>query len=269
MRPIFVHATGWAVVWTAFAVSGTAPGEDRSDRANESAWRDLPLIDDGKVAQDWRHVGWGALEVDGQSLITRPNERGMGLLVYTKEKLGDCRIRIVYRPENANSNAGVFIRIDDGILDWIGKDSLVVRREEDGKLSEEMLARMEQASEKEEAAWYAVHHGYEVQMCDAGDPLHRTGAVYSLAPSTFGDGKPFSNRWRTMIITLDGDRIVVEQDGQVLSRFDSADKPPRRKVWHEPKREPRRPRRGYIGLQTHDPGDVVRFRQISVQPLSE
>jgi hypothetical protein len=27
----------------------------------------------------------------------------------------------------------------------------------------------------------AVHHGYEVQICDNAEPYHRTGAIYSLA----------------------------------------------------------------------------------------
>ena len=42
---------------------------------------------------------------------------------------------------------------------------------------------------------------------------------------------------------------------------------PARKQWHEPKRDPKRPEAGYIGLQNHDPGDVVWFREVSVRPL--
>ena len=32
-------------------------------------------------------------------------------------------------------------------------------------------------------------------------------------------------------------------------------------------REPQRPETDYLGLQNHDPGDVVWFREISVRPL--
>ena len=39
------------------------------------------------------------------------------------------------------------------------------------------------------------------------------------------------------------------------------------KEWFEPKREPKRPVAGYIGLQNHDPGDVVWFKEVSVRPL--
>ncbi len=35
------------------------------------------------------------------------------------------------------------------------------------------------------------------------------------------------------------------------------------------KREPKRPLKGYIGLQNHDPGDVVWFKEINVRPIPE
>lgn len=57
----------------------------------------------------------------------------------------------------------------------------------------------------------------------------------------------------TMAIML-GVRVEIERDGKPPSEFDSAGKKsPPRSVWYEPKREPMRPRAGYIGLQTHDP----------------
>jgi len=127
---------------------------------------------------------------------------------------------------------------------------------------------MMESSEREEGPWFAVHRGYEVQIMDEGDAFHRTGAIYSLAASSGAPGKP-PGEWRTMLITLEGKRIAVEVDGKEVTRFDpqSPDVPPR-KQWYEPKREPERPEAGYIGLQTHDPGDVVWFREVSVRPLS-
>jgi hypothetical protein len=72
-----------------------------------------------------------------------------------------------------------------------------------------------------------------------------------------------------MIITLAGDRILVDLGGQRVTNFDAADpKLPPQKEWHEPKREPKRPLAGYIGLQNHDPGDVVWFKEVSVRPVS-
>jgi hypothetical protein len=71
-----------------------------------------------------------------------------------------------------------------------------------------------------------------------------------------------------MIVTLAGNRVFVDLDGQRITSFDPAspDLPPR-KQWHEPKREPKRPEAGYIGLQNHDPGDIVWFKEIGVRPL--
>jgi len=230
-------------------------------------WRSLPLITDGKIDAAWVQVGWGGFVVDGRSLRTECDERGMGLLLYQAEKLGDCQIRVVYRCEKPKSNAGVFVRIDDGIAAKIGEKSPEVHRDVKGKLSPQMIDKLKEASEKHLGGWYPVHHGYEVQILDASDPLHRTGAIYSLAKAA-----PVPERlqadWRTMIITLDGERITVDVDGKRLSSFDprAADNPPR-KNWTEPIRELKRPTHGYIALQNHDPGDVVWFREVSVRPL--
>jgi len=128
------------------------------------------------------------------------------------------------------------------------------------------MEKMKAAAERDEGPWFAVHQGYEVQIADGTDPLHRTGAIYSLAPSSAAPKS--AGEWRTMIITLTGNRIFVELDGRRITSFDpSSPEVPPRKQWYEPKREPKRPEKGYIGLQNHDPGDVVWFKEVSVRPL--
>jgi hypothetical protein len=113
-----------------------------------------------------------------------------------------------------------------------------------------------------------VHHGFEVQILDGGDSWHRTGAIYSLAEAAPIPEKPQSD-WRTMIITLDGERISVEVDGKKVSHFDAAaEKQAPRRSWSEPIREVKRPTHGYIGLQNHDPGDVVWFKEVVVRSLA-
>ena len=69
-------------------------------------------------------------------------------------------------------------------------------------------------------------------------------------------------------ITLAGNCMYVDLEGQRVTRFDP-DSPevPRKRQWFEPKREPKRPEVGYLGLQNHDPGDIVWFKEISVRPL--
>ncbi|HTK77964.1 MAG TPA: DUF1080 domain-containing protein [Gemmataceae bacterium] len=244
-------------------ISGGAPAAD--DAAG--GWRALPLIKDGKVDPAWSHVGYGGWTVEDGAIRTDSDERGLGLLVYRPEKFGNCQIRVVFKAKDARSNSGVYIRIDDGILSKLTEKHAPARRTADGKLQPESLKTFEDASERDLGPWYAVHHGYEVQICDTGDPGHRTGSIYSLARTSGATAK--AGEWRTMIITLTGNKVQVDLDGKRVTEFDADAKDlPARKQWHEPKREPKRPTAGYIGLQTHDPGDVVWFKEISVRPLS-
>jgi hypothetical protein len=248
------------------ALAGSSPALPGAEAAMSAAWRPLPLIIDGTIDPAWIHVGWGGFIVDGDALRTDCDPRGLGLLVYRPERLGNCQIRLVFKAKDAKSNAGVYVRLTDGIIDQVGKPGAAFDRNAAGKISKTSMETMKVSAEREEGAWFAVHHGYEVQIADVGDPLHRTGAIYSLAPSS---ALPRPGEWRTMIITLAGEQIAVEVDGQPVTHFDptSAGVPPR-KNWFEPKREPARPVVGYLGLQNHDPGDVVWFREVSVRPLS-
>jgi hypothetical protein len=71
-----------------------------------------------------------------------------------------------------------------------------------------------------------------------------------------------------MVITLEGNLVLVDIDGRRVTTFNPAGKDvPRARQWFEPKREPKRPLSGYIGLQNHDPGDVVHFKEVSVRAL--
>src|SRR5581483_4821782 len=98
-----------------------APGAVLSAGGGEQSWRMLPLIEGSRVADHWKQIGWGRFAVDGDSLRTDCDEKGMGLLLYDKEKFGNCQIRVVFKAKDAKSNAGVFVRVDDGILSWLNK----------------------------------------------------------------------------------------------------------------------------------------------------
>ena len=76
-------------------------------QAADDGWKKLPLIKDGKVDPSWVHVGYGRFIVDDGTLRTDPAPEGLGLLVYKKEKLGNCQIRVVFKPKEARSNSGV------------------------------------------------------------------------------------------------------------------------------------------------------------------
>jgi len=261
--------TGQIVTLLSIAPFLIGLGADRKAEPTDRTWRSLPLITKGKVDPSWTHIGWGSFVVDGDSLRTEADEKGMGLLLYKKEKLGNCQIRIVYKSKDVKSNSGVFVRIDEGILQKLKENGPAAQRNPNGKLSEESLQKMKEASERETGVWYPVHHGYEVQIMDASDEYHRTGAVYSLAKAApVPNANP--NDWKTMVITLKRKLVLVDVDGKRITTFDP-DSPdiPRERKWFEPKREPKRPTSGYIGLQNHDPGDVVYFREVSVRSLEE
>jgi hypothetical protein len=261
MRICFIMAI--PVLAFATALSTAADKEGRP-----GDWRALPLVQDGKVSPAWVQVGYGRFAVEDGALRTEPDERGLGLLLYREEKFGDCQLRVVYKSKDAKSNAGVYVRIDDGILKRIDEKHAPARRDASGKLTPESVKVFMDASEKELGPWFAVHNGYEVQICDAaGGKRSRTGAVYSLAESaSLPDKAP--TEWKEMVITLQGNRVLVDIDGKRVSTFDPAGKDvPADREWYEPKREPKRPTAGYIGLQTHDPGDVVYFKDVSVRPL--
>lgn len=244
------------------AVAGLRGAEVKS----EAAWRALPLVDGRKPHRNWVHVGWGGFVVDDGALRTDCAAQGLGLLVYKNERLGNCQIRVVFKAADGKANAGVYVRLADGILDQVGKPGAAFDRDAAGKISKESMAKMQESAERDEGPWYAVHHGYEVQIADGGDPFHRTGSIYSLAPSSAVPTQ--GGEWRTLIVTLEGERILVDLDGKRVSSLDLASKNlPARKQWHEPKREPKRPVAGYLGLQNHDPGDVVWFKEVSVRPL--
>jgi hypothetical protein len=113
--------------------------------------------------------------------------------------------------------------------------------------------------------WYAVHHGFEVQICDSADEHHRTGAVYSMSKVTKSPGKV--GEWNTLEITLKGEQILAAVNGVEVTRFDpSKDEIPPRTKNYEPERGPR-PTAGYIGLQNHDDESRVYFKEVSVRGL--
>jgi len=176
----------------------------------------------------WRHVGPGEFVVEDSALKT---VGGMGLLVYDGRPFGNAVVRIVYKPESPDANAGVFIRVPEKPMD----------------------------------PWYAVHNGYEVQIQDTADEFHRTGAIYSLASAT--EFPASSDGWNTMEITLDGQTTTVSVNGAVVNTFKGDQPVPERTKRYEPRRGPR-PDVGYIGLQNHDEGSTIWFREVSVRPLN-
>ncbi|MBD2751666.1 3-keto-disaccharide hydrolase [Spirosoma validum] len=196
----------------------------------DPGWRQLF---NGKDLTGWKHVGKGSMSIE-KGMIR--GHSGLGLLYWTKEKFSNCTIRVVYRMQKENSNAGVFIRIP------------IEPREE----------------------WMPVYYGYEVQIdnhpeTSDEDEYHVTGTLYSLTKPLAKPGKP-GPQWNTMDITLDGPRTIVHVNGVKVTDYREGDPTPARKFSFEPYRG-LRPDSGYIGLQNHGDHDVVYFKEVSVKPL--
>src|SRR3954451_7756644 len=200
--------------------------ESPRQQSSSSGWR--PLFD-GHSLEGWEHVGPGKFVIEDGVLRS---EDGMGLLWYAKEKLGNCVIRVVYKTGTDRSNSGVYIRI----------------------------------AEKPKDEWYAVHHGFEVQIMDYGSADRRTGSIYTFAKAAAQPSKP--REWNTLEITLKGNHVSTKINGVAVAEFDSSSLDPQaadRSGEGDPARGPR-PESGYIGLQNHDKNSVVYFKEVSVRP---
>lgn len=179
----------------------------------------------GRDLTGWKMVGPGGFSVEDGML---KSSGGMGLLYYTAEKIGNAVLRAVYRVGRVEDNSGVFVRI----------------------------------AEEPPDPWFAVHHGYEVQILATGDEYHDSGCIYSLSKTLAQPQLPPSE-WNVMDIALRGQIITVTLNGTLVTEFDPSGPVPERKFPYEPERSPR-PEAGYIGLQNHDGDSVVYFREVSV-----
>jgi hypothetical protein len=195
------------------------------DAGTRGGWR--PIFN-GKTTEGWQMTGPGEFKLEKGELVTYG---GMGLLWYTREKFGDCRIRVMFQPTMPDDNSGVFIRMP----------------------------------EPPREPWDAVNHGYEVQIENNGDAWHRTGCLYSISEAKHQVNARV-NEWNEMMITLEGNRTRVEVNGELVTDYTEGDPVPPKVKDYEPERRPR-PTSGYIGLQNHGGDAHVHFRQVSVAPL--
>ena len=181
---------------------------------------------DGKDLDGWKFVGKGqGFTVENKMLHTVPESKG--ILVYTKEKLGNGTVHVEYMMSTDTGNSGVFIRIPE------------IPAEEG----------------------IAINKGIEVQIDNRDNEWHRTGVLYSMTKAMASPGKG-ANEWNTMDITLDGLRTIVKVNGVLVTDYDGSSPVPPKEKSYEPDRGPR-PESGYIALQKHDETSVITFRKIT------
>ena len=182
--------------------------------------------------------GWEMLRPEGRDTFVVEDgvmhtTGAKGDAVYTREKIGNAVIHVVYKMSNAKGNSGVFIRIPE-----------IPKRESD-----------------------AINKGIEVQIDNNDNDYHCTGVLYSMTKAMARPYKP-AGQWNTMDITLDGQRTIVKVNGVLVTDYDGHSPVPPKRLPYEPDRGPR-PDSGYIAVQGHDSRAVISFKEISVEPLTK
>src|SRR6516165_5704332 len=178
---------------------------------------------DGKDLSGWaripRHEGAPAneqpgIEVRDGLLISRPDAPEDDLW-YTREKIGNATLRVVYKVSAPDANSGIFTRIP-----------IQPKSEDD-----------------------AINKGIEVQIQETGDDYHCTGVLYSMTQAKARPYKPVGE-WNTLEIAMRGPRTIVKLNGVVVTDYDGVSPVPPKKGQYEPERG-RRPDTGYIAIQHH------------------
>src|SRR5687767_16019291 len=100
----------WFVASILMLCGAIARSEAQEQKPSEQAWRVLPLVKNGMIDPAWKHLWGGGFSVmeDG-SLRTDCTDEGMGLLWFSRERFGNCQLRVVFRSEHARCNAGVYV----------------------------------------------------------------------------------------------------------------------------------------------------------------
>jgi hypothetical protein len=157
--------------------------------------------------------------------------------IRTRSTFRNFVLRLDWKAFDIRANSGVFLRMPEvghGGLQQVYRDSIEIQIDETGK---------DFVATREPQAIY-------------GSSLHKTGAVYGLAPATRWASKAVSPRsaegyWNAFEITVSDDRISVWLNGEPVVR------------------EARLPahllKAGFIGLQCHT--DVVQFRNIRIREI--
>ncbi len=168
----------------------------------------------------WNHYGPGYFELDEKSGVLK-SQGGMGLLWYSVRKYRDFILELDFKCSHNNTNSGVFVRVPE----LPSSDDY-------------------------------IYHSFEIQIYDAGEGIHKTGAAYDAEAPRLDAAKP-SGEWNHFKITFLGKHLQVELNGQLILDWEAE---PRGKVKDFASE-------GYIGLQNHDSISPVFFRRIYVKEL--
>ena len=201
--------------------TGSSTSSTAQNLASEGYERVLRQRRNGTFTKaGWNHYGPGYFELDEQTGVLT-SHGGMGLLWYSVREYGDFILELDFMIEVVNANAGIFLRVP-------------------GPPSSDDY----------------IYHSWEIQIDDASEGIHHTGAVYDAeAPTTLASKEP--GTWNHFTISFVGDHITVELNGEPVLDWEAE---PRGKVEDFAAR-------GYIGLQNHDRDVRTMFRNIFIKSL--
>jgi choline dehydrogenase-like flavoprotein len=188
----------------------------------------------------WQMAGGGDfITLFGSILEARPN--GLGVLWYTREVFRNFVLQVDWLSFNPTTNvpggradnSGIFIGVPPLNASDPGKDWVL-----------------------------AADRGYEIQIDDMGynpdtnknfDPLHQTGAIYGISPSS-GIASKAAGQWNTFEIEASNTAIKVTLNGQQVTDYTLP-------------ANSTRSHRGHIGLQCHSGN--VQFRNVMIRSLPD
>ncbi|MGE0541979.1 MAG: family 16 glycoside hydrolase [Dehalococcoidia bacterium] len=188
----------------------------------------------------WEQFGAGTIQAlpewDIIECGTSGTESVLGF-VRTRKKYRNFVLKLDWKAFDIAANSGVFLRMPDVIdddLQRVYRESIEIQIDETGK----------NFQADRDPQWLY------------GSSLHKTGAVYGVAPATRWASKAVSRYgsdgyWNAYEIMVQDDSISVQLNGELV--VDNAQLPAHLT------------RDGYIGLQCHT--DVVQFRNIRLMEL--
>ena len=201
--------------------SAPAEAKEAAKAAAPDALEQILRQEDGRYTKDgWKHHGPGHFELDPATGVLT-SHGGMGLFWYAEREFSDFVLELDLKCTDAETNSGVFVRVPG-----------------------------------EPTSDDYIHHSFEIQINDAGEGIHRTGAVYDAeAPNELASKPP--GEWNHFKITFVGKHLEVELNGKRVVDWEAE---PRGKIRDFAPS-------GYVGLQNHDDRSPVYFRNIYARAL--
>jgi hypothetical protein len=224
-----------AIAFGALTLPAERAAEDNvlSAKEKRDGWI---LLFDGKTLNGWMTSSEKPSKVPVEDGCIQPHGCGGYMMIH--EKMWENFALSLDFKLSKGCNSGVFFRTY----------SLVPRRDND-----------------------VGYNGIEVAIDDSAPRAGYTdtGALYDLAKPTKNAMKP-AGEWNRMVLTVDGQKVTVEVNGEVVNRvdLDKFTEKNRRPDGSEHKFDEAfkdHPRKGYIGLQDH--GSPAWFKNIKLKPL--